>query len=65
MEITHDKLQKLLSKSYKIGYATSFRDVILFLNKYPDENINRIIKDLHVYYNSYPCIEPIRIELPK
>ena len=66
MEIKHEKFKEELSKFYKMGYATHFRDAVTFLKKIRDEMSNQLLKDtldetidgLFTHYNSYPCITP-------
>lgn len=68
MEIDHIQLKEMMSKHYKEGYKTCFRDTINNIKAYGRDAMDcdaleKLIATLVSNYNNYPCIEKIQIEI--
>jgi|WetSurMetagenome_2_1015567.scaffolds.fasta_scaffold135936_3 hypothetical protein len=65
MNLTYNKYKAELSSFYRIGYATSFRDVVFNIKEFSKDmpplfqrQSEDLILSLYQKFNCYPCIVP-------
>jgi hypothetical protein len=64
MEIPYEKYKEEVYKFYKIGYSTSFRNLISLIEEFSNDKAplfqrqsEELIEYLYIQYNSYPCTD--------